>query len=179
MRTRILAAAAAAGLVVVVGCEPQAGPTGRAKADAADVKVADADFAALDAAVKAHKGEVVLVDFWATWCGPCRQRFPHLVSMHKEYAGRGLACISVSIDDPEDASAVQAFLKERRAAFQNFHWKNWRAESGLFKSEFRFQNGIPHLVAFARSGRLVWDSSSQPLSAAGEDELVNKLLDEK
>ncbi len=63
-----------------------------------------------------------LVDAWATTCGPCKENFPHLVEMHRKYASKGLAVISLSLDDPSDAQAVAAaekFLREKKAVFTN------------------------------------------------------------
>ncbi len=47
---------------------------------------------------ESFKGKVVLVDFWATWCPPCRREVPHLVEAHKKYNSRGLEIVSVSLD---------------------------------------------------------------------------------
>jgi len=63
-----------------------------------------------------------LVDVWATTCGPCKENFPHLVEMHRKYGGKGLAVISLTLDDPTDAKAVAAaekFLQEKKAVFTN------------------------------------------------------------
>jgi len=63
-----------------------------------------------------------LVDACATTCGPCMENFPHLVEMHHKYASKGLAVISLSMDDPTDAKAVasaKAFLEEKKAVFTN------------------------------------------------------------
>ncbi len=63
-----------------------------------------------------------LVDVWATTCGPCKENFPHLVEMHRKYGGKGLAVISLTLDDPTDAKAVaaaQKFLQEKKAVFTN------------------------------------------------------------
>ena len=60
-----------------------------------EIHVQVADRQAFDALVEQRRGEVVLVDFWATWCIPCVQQFPHTVDLHRKYAGRGLAVISV------------------------------------------------------------------------------------
>jgi thiol-disulfide isomerase/thioredoxin len=63
-----------------------------------------------------------LVDAWATTCGPCKENFPHLVEMHRKYAGKGLAVISLTLDDPTDAKAVaeaEKFLREKKAVFTN------------------------------------------------------------
>ena len=63
-----------------------------------------------------------LVDVWATTCGPCKENFPHLVEMHRKYAGKGLAVISLTLDDPTDAKAVaeaEKFLREKKAVFTN------------------------------------------------------------
>ena len=63
-----------------------------------------------------------LVDAWATTCAPCKENFPHLVEMHHKYASKGLAVVSLSLDDPTDANAVAAaekFLKEKKAVMTN------------------------------------------------------------
>src|SRR4051794_18513015 len=59
-----------------------------------------------------------LVDAWATTCAPCKENFPHLVEMHHKYAAKGLAVVSLSLDDPTDAKAIAAaekFLHEKKA----------------------------------------------------------------
>ena len=63
-----------------------------------------------------------LVDVWATTCGPCKENFPHLIEMHRKYAGKGLAVISLTLDDRTDAKAVaeaEKFLREKNAVFTN------------------------------------------------------------
>ena len=51
------------------------------------------------------KAKLTLVDAWATWCGPCKENFPHVVEMHEKYAGKGLAVVSLSLDDRDEAQA--------------------------------------------------------------------------
>jgi len=63
-----------------------------------------------------------LVDAWATTCAPCKENFPHLIEMHHKYGSKGLAVVSLSLDDPTDAKAVAAaekFLKEKKAVITN------------------------------------------------------------
>jgi thiol-disulfide isomerase/thioredoxin len=63
----------------------------------------------------ALKGKVVIVDFWASWCGPCKESFPAMNDLQKKYASRGLVIIAVNED--EDKSDMQDFLKDNAAAF--------------------------------------------------------------
>jgi thiol-disulfide isomerase/thioredoxin len=68
------------------------------------------------------QAKYTLVDAWATTCGPCKENFPHLVEMHHKYGSKGLAVVSLSLDDPTDATAVAAaekFLKEKKAVMTN------------------------------------------------------------
>ena len=61
------------------------------------------------------KAKVVLVDFWASWCGPCKQSFPVMEELHKRFADRGLLIIAVNVD--ENRPSMEAFLKKNASSF--------------------------------------------------------------
>jgi cytochrome c biogenesis protein CcmG/thiol:disulfide interchange protein DsbE len=65
------------------------------------------------------EGKVVLVDFWASWCGPCREEMPVLEAMHKKYADQGLVIIGVNID--KSAKKMNNFLKGASVTFRIVH----------------------------------------------------------
>ena len=75
-------------------------------------KLPPLDEAGFQKLLAANKGKVVLFDFWATWCEPCRAEMPVVAKMAKELASKGLAVITVSADEPEDNGLAVEFLKK-------------------------------------------------------------------
>jgi thiol-disulfide isomerase/thioredoxin len=71
-----------------------------------------ADNAGYQKVVAAHKGKVVLVEFWATWCVPCREEMPELVKLERKLRARGLDVIMISVDDPNDEARAAKVLKD-------------------------------------------------------------------
>ena len=122
------------------------------------VTIEPIDFDGLEREVKANKGKVVLVEFWATWCGPCRKDFPKLVAIHERYNERGLVCLSVSLEKnpAEDHDQALAFLKDQHATFPNFLWteRTMRGKEGL-EEKFGYPGGIPYAALFNRNGERV------------------------
>src|SRR5271169_1384093 len=77
---------------------------------APDFTVTDVDGRKLS--LSDYKGKVVLLDFWATWCTPCRTEIPHFVEMQNKYGAQGFQVVGISMDD--DAKPVREFYKEHQ-----------------------------------------------------------------
>jgi thiol-disulfide isomerase/thioredoxin len=103
--------------------------------------------------IAAQKGNVVLVDFWATWCGPCREKFPQTLALAKKYASQGLTVVSVSMDspDPKDQEKVLHFLQQQNAQIINL--ANRMDDSEAAFGAFDIDGGaLPHYKIFDRKG---------------------------
>ena len=95
----------------------------------------------------------MLVDFWATWCAPCVALLPHTVELYDCFQPRGLAVITVSLDEPEERLAVLKILVDRRAATENY-LAPYGASSAAVEA-FGIDGGtLPHVRLYDRQGRL-------------------------
>lgn len=133
--------------------EPTSEPDKRSSAET-NISVQVIDRAGFDSALAKHAGKVVLVDYWATWCGPCRKKFPHTVSLAKQHKSSGLAVITVSMDDDEDHEDVLKFLTEQQAAFDNLRSKLGKSDESF--ESFGIPGGaLPCLRLYDRQGQLI------------------------
>ncbi len=100
-----------------------------------------------------HPGKVVLVDFWATWCPPCVQLFPHTVELDKRWGDQGLMVVGVNLDDPSDESVVRRFLAQKGANFPNFMSRFGASAQSAEAFEIP-GSAIPFLRIYDRRGKL-------------------------
>src|SRR4051812_36558306 len=73
------------------------------------------------ATIRALNSPLVLVNFWASWCEPCKQEFPSILALREKLAAQGLKVIFVSIDEPRDFQAAEDFLHEHHVDFQTYY----------------------------------------------------------
>ena len=118
------------------------------------------------AAVKGKK--IVVVEFWATWCGPCRASIPHLTELQKEFADRGVVFVGVS---DETSAKVRPFVDEmgEKMDYTVAIDRDGKTSAGYMKAYG--QNGIPHAFVVDREGRIAWHG--HPMD--GLDKVLAKL----
>ena len=121
------------GTPLVAGLEQQEAMEASAKTiqDSLAVGAKFPDFSEKDVngkplSVADHKGKVLLIDFWATWCPPCRAEIPNVVATYKKYHDRGFDIIGVSLD--QDQGKLLSYIKEHEMAWPQFFdgqgWQN-------------------------------------------------------
>lgn len=100
--------------------------------------------------LKDHEGKVLLVNLWATWCGPCRFEMPELIKLQDEYRDKGLMVVGLDTD-PEPLDFVKTFA-ERQKLNYTIGMLNDEAEDALI--EISQMNGIPQSFLITPDGRL-------------------------
>ena len=130
-------------------------PTPPAASSAAAPNVKSVTGAALKKAVDAHRGKPVFVNYWATWCEPCVAEFPDIVKLANAYRSRGVAVVSISLDDPEEKGKVAAFLAKQKAAFPVFMRSGGTPEAFIKPLDPRWAGAVPSTYVFNRAGKRV------------------------
>ena len=98
-----------------------------------------------------YSGKVLLVNLWATWCGPCRMETPELVKLHKEFQSRGVEMIGLSTEDPvASAESVSDFVREYNVDY-HIGWATREVAQTLMQG----RTSIPQSFVIARDGRIV------------------------
>jgi thiol-disulfide isomerase/thioredoxin len=101
-----------------------------------------------------EKGRVVLVNFWATWCVPCREEFPDLSRLQQNYGTRGLRVLGVSIDSATQMPAVEEFLAQQNPRFPSYRKKSGGDDQQFIDAvESSWGGELPFSVLFARDGK--------------------------
>jgi cytochrome c biogenesis protein CcmG/thiol:disulfide interchange protein DsbE len=121
--------------------------------------------------VASEKGNVVLLNVWATWCGPCRFETPELQALHEKYDARGLKVVGISVDEGDDVE-VKKFLAENKVTYPVAIDAVGRIANVLRTTV------LPTTVLIGRNGRIVWRKIGPvlPNETAALDTLIEKTL---
>ncbi len=177
---RVVAMEAAASLMLaLIGCTGESiDPPEPDPSPARPAVLQRLDPARFPQIVAQHRGSVVLVDFWATWCQPCLALLPHTVELHEQLAGQGLAVIGVSMDEAQSEAQVREVLGEQKAPFE--HYLAEEAGSAATTQALDIPSGLPHFKLYDRGGKLrrTFSAGTRQLNPDEIDRAVRDLLAE-
>ena len=169
---RIAPVAFALALLVAAGCggnrsastNDGAGETTTAKSTALDtsaIELVPVDAAALKAVVAESGARATLVNVWASWCQPCREEFPDLVALEREWRDRGFRLIFVSADFTEDVPNAKAFLAEQGVSARTY-LKTGDDMQFIDTLDPSWSGALPGSFLYDSSGRLVryWEGKA-------------------
>ena len=147
-----LTLAGLAAVLSVCTAAPVAAATGELKP--AKGMVVAGDFIAQDLRGKPTRfgetrGSVVLLNFWATWCPPCRKEMPAMEQLYRAYKDRGLVVLAVS-QDQAPLATVRSFVEELKLSFSV-----WHDRDGLVGRQYNVP-GVPASYLIGRDGRIAW-----------------------
>jgi thiol-disulfide isomerase/thioredoxin len=132
--------------MVIVGCqkEVEAGPT------APDFSLKD--LSGQTVTLEQYRGKVVLLDFWATWCPPCRMTIPMLIKLQDKYRDDGLVILGISIDDPQQITDkdLRYFIKMTKINYPILRY-NQKVMKDYFEGE---RVSVPTMFVVDRNGKI-------------------------
>jgi cytochrome c biogenesis protein CcmG/thiol:disulfide interchange protein DsbE len=118
-----------------------------------------------------YKGKVVLMNVWATWCGPCRTEMPSIQALHEAMGPKGLQVVAVSIDNPGETEAIRKFIAEYKLTFEVLH-DSTKAVQAAYQT-----TGVPETFIIAADGtirkKVIGDSN---WNSAPNRALITQLL---
>ena len=126
--------------------------------------------------LRSLRGKVVLLDYWATWCGPCRMATPTMQALHKKFHGQGFTVVGMSVDAPDTVSQVKPFVK---AFGITYPVTASPAVNGRAQYAYR-ANSIPSQYLIDKRGIVRWSQAGfAPGEGAQLAGMIRKLLAER
>jgi peroxiredoxin len=117
-----------------------------------------------------YKGSVVLINFWATWCGPCQTEMPHLEKIYTEHKDKGFVVLAVSADDARNASKVKPLIKRNGYTFPVLLDKD-----SSVVNQYNPESVLPYNVLINKEGNVIWRKVSY---APGEEVEIREKVEE-
>ncbi|MBA4032725.1 MAG: hypothetical protein C0478_17800 [Planctomyces sp.] len=100
-----------------------------------------------------HQGKVVLVDFWATWCGPCIAEFPRMTKLYETYHEHGFEIVGVSVDS--NRKSLDTFLEKKKLPWTILHDHSEGANPGSANARHYSINSIPRMILIGRDFKVI------------------------
>lgn len=116
----------------------------------AEVELSLKDLTGIDQRLSAYRGRIVVLNFWATWCVPCKQEMPDLAAIQNEYAAFGVQVVGASADQLADRAKVLEFIKQTKINFPV-----WVGATTDDMKRFGVGPGLPATVVIGRDGKIV------------------------
>jgi thiol-disulfide isomerase/thioredoxin len=136
---------------------------------AADKKPSDLtlhDLSGKKVQLRDYRGKIVVLNFWATWCVPCREEMPMLVDAQKTWEAKGVTFIAISLDDAKTRQNIAAFIEKYKVEFPV-----WAGASTDELDKLRMGNGVPDTAFLDESGIVI----ARVLGQIGRPELDERL----
>ena len=121
----------------------------------AQQKLSPVDEAGYRAILKSNTGTVLLVDFWATWCAPCRQEMPLLSRLDSRLKDKRFRLVTISADEPEQEPAAVEFLKKSGVTGAAYLRRAKDDDKFINSVDAKWSGALPALFLYDRQGKLV------------------------
>ncbi len=105
--------------------------------------------------IAGFKGKVLLLDFWATWCVPCRTEMPQLVALAGRYRAKGLSFVTISCDEPEQEKGAVEFLARTRVPFPAYIKRAKSDDAFINWMDPKWSGALPALFLYDRQNRRI------------------------
>jgi thiol-disulfide isomerase/thioredoxin len=169
MRTRTVFVA----ILLLAGMAALAAPQAPKSTAARDPELIDVQ--GYQRLLELNRGKPLLVTFWATWCEPCRDEYPMLSDLAKQYAPQGLKVVGVSMDDDGDVILMRRFIARYKPVFRNYRKNSGGQEAFVQAVMPGWKGALPASFFYAKDGRQVGHVLGEGTRATYE-EAIRSLL---